>query len=87
MLTVVTWVRPPISRNVLGMAITAISSGSRASRLPKTKASTASAPRPPSKVSASVPVPSREESPAASWFWPVTPACHPGGAAARAAAR
>jgi len=36
MLTGVTWVSPLMSRKVLGMATIAISSGTRARRLPKT---------------------------------------------------
>ncbi len=68
------------------MVTSAISSGNRASRLPNTNASTASAPTAPSIVSTSVLVPLPVELPAESWLCPVHSVCQPGGAALVAAA-
>src|SRR5579875_1610138 len=87
MLTLVTCSRPLMSRNVDGMAVIAISSGTNASKLPKTNANTASAPSPPSIASTITLVPLPELLPAASWLNPVTPTCQPAGAACAAADR
>ena len=80
-------VRPRITRKVARIATAAISSGRKASSEPNTNASTASAPSPPSSVSASTPL-----SPLlVPWFvasssMPVTRTVAPVGSAGRSAA-
>jgi hypothetical protein len=84
-LTSVRLVSPRMTRKVVRIATPAISSGTRASSEPNTNASTASAPSPPSSVSASTPPPSASPPPA-SWPIPVTWRVADGGSAPRIAA-
>ena len=56
-LTDITWVRTNVARNVTRIEIPATSSSTSARKLANTKASTISAPKPPSSVSASTPTP------------------------------
>ncbi len=52
-----TWVRASTARNVVGIAIAAVSSGTSASSEPNTTASTTRAPTPASRVSISTLLP------------------------------
>ena len=82
-LTPVTSVRPPTTRNVAGTEMPPMSSGSSARKLANTSARMTSAPTEPIIASVISPVPLDEDGcPSASNCEPVTPTCHPAGAAA-----
>ena len=81
-LTLVISVTMRSSRNVVRIEMPAMASGSTASRLAKTNASTTSAPSAPIMASAITPLPCLAGLAFSSWRSPVIRTVHPAGAAA-----